>query len=378
MKIVHVLHEVPWPATSGIRCDMARRVAAFRALGHEVLVVAWGAEGAPGVDVALPIGGSVAAAGWRVLNLVRAPWYSAARIPWPWVTARVEARVAAFAPDLVWVEGVHGGWLARRLARRCGVPLIYRAHNVEHRYLAAQARLARGWQRWALRLGTIGLRRAEVRLQRAAARVWDISIDDLDWWRARGMARGGWLAPLAAAVPGGEAGCDLLYVGGLNNPANREGVLWFLRAVWPRVRAVVPDVSMVIAGRAPDAGLRAAVEAAGVRLVADPDDADALWAEGRVMVNPVRHGSGVNIKTIDMLASGRAVVTTGVGARGLPGEVVAALCVADGAEEFAAAVVAAVRAARDGARGCDRGALMADVFGPGAVAAALAEWDRAA
>ena len=378
MRIVHVLHEVPWPATSGIRCDMARRVAAFRALGHEVLVVAWGAAGAVGADEVLPIGGSVAAGMWRIANLVRAPWYGAARVPWPWVTARVAARVAAFAPDLVWVEGVHAGWLAQRLARRCGVPLVYRAHNVEHRYLAAQARLACGWQRWALRLGTIGLRRAEVRLQRAAARVWDISVDDLGWWRARGLANGGWLAPVAAEVPFAEPGFDLLYVGGLGNPANREGIMWFLRAVWPRVRAVLADASLAVAGRAPDAGLRAAVEAAGGRVIADPAEVAGLWALGRVMVNPVRHGSGVNIKTIDMLASGRAVVTTGVGARGLPGEVVAELCVADGAEAFAAAVVAAVLAARGGGEMRDRGALMARVFGLGAVAAALAEWEVAA
>ena len=378
---------------------MARRLAGFRALGHEVLVVAWGeaVEGALDGAEVLPIGGSVAAWGWRLLNLARAPWYGAARIPWPWVTARVLARARGFAPDLVWVEGVHGGWLARRLARRCGVPLVYRAHNIEHRYLAAQARLATGRRRWALWLGTWGLRRAEVRLQRAAARVWDISGEDLEWWRARGLAHGGWLPPLAAglgtpalaaglgtppvagASGAGDGGrdVDLVYVGGLDNPANRDGLMWFLRAVMPRVRAALGEVSLVVAGRAPDAVLGAAVMAAGGVLVADPGDVDAVFARGRVMVNPVRHGSGVNIKTIDMLGTGRVVVTTPVGARGLPAEAVAALQVAGTAEAFAGAVAAAVLGARAGVADCDRAGMMARVFGIDGLAAALAEWEAA-
>ena len=93
----------------------------------------------------------------------------------------------------------------------------------------------------------------------------------------------------------------------------------------------------------------------------------------RVMMNPILHGSGVNIKTVDMLATGRTVVTTTKGARGLPAEVVAELRTDDTPEGFADLIVAAVRDARAAAGGTDRAALVQRIFGAQAVADALAQ-----
>ncbi|WP_156445660.1 glycosyltransferase, partial [Sphingomonas sp. CCH9-F2] len=93
----------------------------------------------------------------------------------------------------------------------------------------------------------------------------------------------------------------------------------------------------------PPAALAQRVAAAGAELVADPRDAAPLFARARVMMNPILHGSGVNIKTVDMLATGRTVVTTTKGARGLPAEVVAELRTDDTPEGFADLIVAAVR-----------------------------------
>lgn len=85
------------------------------------------------------------------------------------------------------------------------------------------------------------------------------------------------------------------------------------------------------------------------------------------MLNPILHGSGVNIKTIDMLATGRPVVTTSLGARGLPADVIAELDTADTPEEFRSSILTALT--RDAS--VDRSVLMDRVFGVGAVALAL-------
>ena len=45
---------------------------------------------------------------------------------------------------------------------------------------------------------------------------------------------------------------------------------------------------------------------------------DDYYARSKVVVVPLLSGSGLSIKTIECLANGRAVVTTRVGARGLP------------------------------------------------------------
>ena len=40
----------------------------------------------------------------------------------------------------------------------------------------------------------------------------------------------------------------LVFVGNLNNPTNLQGLLWFLREAWPRVRAAEPSITLRVVG----------------------------------------------------------------------------------------------------------------------------------
>jgi hypothetical protein len=157
MNILHILHEFPLPPTSGIRCDMARRAEAFRALGHRVFVVCWASVAAGEMPSAhqrasldalvndvevLPIGGDWASRLRRVWNLRSYPSYVAGRIPDRATYHTLLERITAFKPDVVWLEGVHPMWLAVETSRRFKIPLAYRAHNVEYRYVAEQSNAA--------------------------------------------------------------------------------------------------------------------------------------------------------------------------------------------------------------------------------------------
>jgi glycosyltransferase involved in cell wall biosynthesis len=392
MRVVHVLHELPFPQNSGIRCDMGRRLGAFRMLGHDVFAIGWLAAGAPPNEadlaeldrltdarVLLPIGAGAAARMRRIWHLARHPSYIAARIPPRATVAALVEQARAWRPDLIWLEGVHPSWLALTLSRALGVPLAYRSHNIEFRYLAEQARLAvTARQKLALRAGTWGLERAERALHRAATHVFDISSDDLAWWRGEGLTNNSWLAPqpddavlATAGIAESARDIDLLFLGSLSSPNNVAGLHWYLDAVHPLVSAQTGAHRLVIAGRRPSDALRRRIAEAGAELVADPPDAAALLGRGRVMLNPILHGSGVNIKTVDMLATGRPVVTTTKGARGLPGDVVAQLSIADTPEAFAEGVARALAAPA-----ADRAALVERVFGTSAVAEALGRMTR--
>ena len=394
MRIVHVLHEFPYPANSGIRCDMGRRLAAFAQLGHPVFAIGWLAAGEvpDAADVAafealtderelLRVGAGTAERLRRVWNLRRHPSYIAARIPPQAERKALIERVRAWRPDLIWLEGAHPSWLALELSRRLGVPLAYRSHNIEFRYVAEQARLAPTLrQTLALRAGTWGLEAAEARLHREAARVFDISVDDMAYWRSRGLDNASWLAPqpdpailATAAAPEAARDIDLLFMGSLSSPNNIAGLEWYFERVHPLVAERLGAHRLTIAGRRPPAALAQRVAAAGAELGAAPRDAAPRVARARVMMNPILHGSGVNIKTVDMLATGRTVVTTTKGARGLPAEVVAELRTDDTPEGFADLIVAAVRDARAAAGGTDRAALVQRIFGAQAGADALAQ-----
>lgn len=389
MRFIGLFQEFPFPANNGMRSDISRRLGIFHALGHEVHALAWtGGRLDPILgDAELTAAARLMASlevlpidrGWRrIVNLARFPSQVAGR--WPSgrerqaLLERLRDRIPD--PECVWVDGIHAAALGRWLARAYGVPLLYRSHNIEHRYLAEQARLARGRTKWRIAANVPGMHRFEAALQRDAAQVFEISSEDLAWWRARGIRHNRCLPPqpdpaLSHDRAIGARDIDLLFVGSLSSPNNQAGLAWYQREVHPILREALPDVRVLIAGRAPPARFSATLAEAGIDVLPDPAEVTPLFARARVLMNPIHHGSGVNIKTIDMLASGRPVVTTTKGARGLPPAVADHLIVADDARTFATALTEAIAAARIGHDPRDRDALIDTHFGQAAVAHAL-------
>lgn len=131
---------------------------------------------------------------------------------------------------------------------------------------------------------------------------------------------------------------DILFVAGFAHPPNEDAARWFVREVLPLVQAGVPDARLTIMGSRPGPGVRGLAGAA-VRVLADVD-AQTLaetYRTARVAVVPLRCGAGVKLKVVEALREGTPLVTTPVGAQGLPGLDAVASVRCDPVE-FAAAV----------------------------------------
>ena len=135
-------------------------------------------------------------------------------------------------------------------------------------------------------------------------------------------------------------GQTLLFVAGFAHPPNEDAACWLVRDIMPLVRRHAPLARLAIVGSQPTARVRA-LAAADVTIAADVSDAmlRAWYADARVAVVPLRHGAGVKRKVVEALREGVPLVTTPIGAQGLPGlDAVAAVC--GTAEAIAAAIVA--------------------------------------
>ena len=128
---------------------------------------------------------------------------------------------------------------------------------------------------------------------------------------------------------------NMLFVGGFGHLPNPHGVLWFVEQVLPRIRARIPNARFIIAGSNPPEDVRAlASEAISVRPNVSESELRELYRAARVAVVPLRYGAGVKLKVVEALREGVPLVTTSVGAQGLPGlEDVAAIC--DEPQDFA-------------------------------------------
>ncbi|MBV8455186.1 MAG: glycosyltransferase, partial [Acetobacteraceae bacterium] len=137
----------------------------------------------------------------------------------------------------------------------------------------------------------------------------------------------------AREPPGGK---DVLFVAGFAHPPNADAVAWCMDTIMPLVRARVPDARLVVAGHGADRLRR--IKGMEVRPDLSPAALRAQYAVARVALTPLRFGAGVKLKCVEALREGVPLVTTPVGAQGLPG-LARMSCVADGAGALAAGVV---------------------------------------
>ena len=374
--LIVVTPETPWPAIHGARVDVWNRWRMLRSIGWRLVLVTWREAGETQdatTDAALsqvfehvswlekPSG-----AGGLLNRLVGLPRHS----PHVWTRRIGATQLAALntvlqgqRPVGVVLDSLYGALAARKLARHLKVPLLHRAHNIEHMYMLRQALAAQGLKRkLAVRLASLHLRRLETEIHREAAWTFDISQCDLAFWRKLGCDRSSWLPPLVDALPAATSAWqdrpyDVLYLGNLHTPNNVAGLAWFFNLVMPELDKLRPGLRIAVAGSHPNERVRSLVAAcSGASLLANPVNVAQVRAQGRVLVNPILFGSGVNVKSVEMLFTDSPIVTTRIGVQGLSADVQDAFSVTDDPVQFAAVINKALEqgpvqdAARDAAR----------------------------
>jgi sugar transferase (PEP-CTERM/EpsH1 system associated) len=135
----------------------------------------------------------------------------------------------------------------------------------------------------------------------------------------------------------------LAFVGSMDWMPNEDAVLFFCREVLPLVRQAEPGVTLSIVGRAPTPAVRRLAQEAGVEVTGTVDDVRAHLGPACATIVPLRVGGGTRLKIFEAMAAGKAVISTTIGAEGLPTESGRHLLLADGAEAFAAAVLRIIR-----------------------------------
>jgi polysaccharide biosynthesis protein PslH len=135
----------------------------------------------------------------------------------------------------------------------------------------------------------------------------------------------------------------LAFVGSMDWMPNEDAVLFFCREILPRIRRVEPDVTLSIVGRSPTPAVRRLAQEAGVDVTGTVDDVRQHLGTACATIVPLRVGGGTRLKIFEAMAAGKAVVSTTIGAEGLPTESGRHLLIGDGAEAFAGAVLQVLR-----------------------------------
>jgi sugar transferase (PEP-CTERM/EpsH1 system associated) len=132
---------------------------------------------------------------------------------------------------------------------------------------------------------------------------------------------------------------NLVFTGSMDWLPNEDAIRWFTDAVLPLIRKAKPDVTVTIVGRNPSPALvELGKRDAAVEVTGRVDDVRPYMDRAAAYIVPIRIGGGTRLKIYEAMAMEQPIISTTVGAEGLPLVNGKHLLLADTAESFAAAV----------------------------------------
>ncbi|MBL9151732.1 MAG: glycosyltransferase [Verrucomicrobiales bacterium] len=141
------------------------------------------------------------------------------------------------------------------------------------------------------------------------------------------------------AAPRDPAG-PIAFLGSMDWMPNVECVQFFAHDILPAIRRRYPDCRFRIIGRNPTPAVRRlAVDLPGIEITGTVDDVRPHLDAASLLVVPLRSGGGTRIKIFEAMAQGVPVVSTTIGAEGLPVTDGRDILIADQPDTFADAVI---------------------------------------
>jgi glycosyltransferase involved in cell wall biosynthesis len=133
-----------------------------------------------------------------------------------------------------------------------------------------------------------------------------------------------------------EPQADLIFVGSMDWLPNIDGMQYFANEILPLIRKERPDCRVAIAGRRPTPAIQELGKRDNGIIVTGtvPDVRPYLWGSA-ISIVPLRIGGGTRLKIFEAMAAKLPVVSTTVGAEGLPVTDGKHIAIADSPELFA-------------------------------------------
>ncbi len=358
MNILAITAAPPWPATHGAAIRNGLLLEAL-AREHRVDLVTLDHPGAPAIPAPTGMG--------KVIQVRAAPPSTWRRLRGGWrggvpdllirhgsrvLRGRVQLLLRSGAYDAVHVAQaqlaplIHDARTASPgTSRRPHV--VYDAHNIEWKLQAALAG-ASAWPRslWARRQAGL-LRRVEAWIARTADLVVASSTADRVDLAALGAAAPVYIphpvhiGPASAGTGDRAANPRVLFAANFAYRPNIMAAEWLFGRVWPAVARQLAEAELRVVG--PQSERLRPIVPVRTTLGGTVDDIEREYRVAWIAVSPTSVAAGAPYKVLSALAAGRPVIARAQGYVGLPAGAGTGVAIADGADEFAAAVTKLVQ-----------------------------------
>lgn len=262
---------------------------------------------------------------------------------------QIVRQLKAYSFDLIQLEGVFLASYIPLIRRHSQAKIAIRAHNLEHqiweRHLAHEKNFIK---KHYLRLQNNRLRRFELNAFSSADVI--VTITDEDKKNIQKLAPQKVLYTCLTGINLGmynfiekpKEPDTLFHFASMDWMPNEEAVSWLTTQVWPEVLKQMPESRLILAGKnMPEKFRRLAGN--NITVTEHVESSAEFYSTYDIMLVPLWSGSGLRIKLVEGLAYGKAIITTSIGAEGIPYVNHKHLIVADSPEAFREAVISLLK-----------------------------------
>jgi glycosyltransferase involved in cell wall biosynthesis len=136
-----------------------------------------------------------------------------------------------------------------------------------------------------------------------------------------------------------ESEKSIVFIGNYLHYPNVDAVLYFHSEIWPAIKSILPDIKFYIVGQSPPPEVETLSQEGNITITGRVADVRPYLRKSGVFICPVRLGGGFRGKILEAMAMGRPVVSTSLGAQGIPASHGENILIADKPDEFARLVV---------------------------------------
>jgi polysaccharide biosynthesis protein PslH len=361
VRVLWLSHIVPYPPTAG---NARRSFSLIRELSrrHEILLLAFNQRALLPLPEQVVESATALARYCRVVetldvpydrsrsrrlallmsNLVRSAPYSAQAIHSIAASNAIKRAIVEHSPHVVHCDTIELAAFRHLFAH---TPRVLNHHNIESHLLGRRAALTRDpLRRSYLRLQTRKLRRYE--MNAAASFTSNLVVSDVDEMMLKSIAPGcrveiipnGVDTDVFVPTDNTALANNLVFVGSLRWFPNHDAVSYFLHEIWPLVMARLPSASLRLVGSG-DIALAGVPAAHQIQRIGHVADVRPYLSEAAAVIVPLRVGGGTRLKILEALACGKAVISTTLGAEGLPVLHERDILLADSPREFVSQII---------------------------------------
>jgi len=248
--------------------------------------------------------------------------------------------------DIVQLEGLFMGVYIKTIKKYSKAKIVLRAHNVEHQIWTRHiAHESISLKKIYLTLQNNRLKKFELKVLSEVDAVVPITDRDKKEFISLGFRK-----PIFTCITGVDVKSysiphelnrkakTIFYFGSMDWLPNQEAANWFLNNCWDKIHKAVPEAKFIIAGRGMPLEFFH-ITRPNVLIIENVENGQAFYQQHEIMVVPLWSGSGLRIKIIEGMAYGKAIVSTSIGAEGIPFTDGKNIIIADTADGFSNAVI---------------------------------------